>query len=111
MNMILSVEYKTILGAHMVVSGGVVGIVTCYGLDGLGVRFTTLIQTGPGVHPASCEMCTGSLPRSKPVRSWHSPLTLLSIVALVELYFTSLFTLKGMLWGDLSLGALVHDWT
>jgi hypothetical protein len=42
------------------VSDGVVGIV-CYGLDGLGVRFSTPFQTDPGVHPASCAMCTGSL--------------------------------------------------
>jgi hypothetical protein len=43
------------------VSGGVVSIVTCYGLDGLGVRFSTPIQAGLGIHPASCAMCTGSL--------------------------------------------------
>jgi hypothetical protein len=61
MNMILFVDDRTILGAHIVVSGGVVGLVTCCVLYGLGVRYTTLIQTGPGVHPASCEMCTGSL--------------------------------------------------
>jgi hypothetical protein len=60
-NMVLSVDDRTILVAHRVVSGGVVGIMTCCGLYGLGVRYTTPIQTGPGVHPASCEMCTGSL--------------------------------------------------
>jgi hypothetical protein len=42
--------------------GGVVGIVTDYGLDGLGIesqwgaRFSAPVQTGPGAHPASCIM-------------------------------------------------------
>jgi hypothetical protein len=44
------------------------GIATSYGLDGLGiesrwgVRYSTHIQTGPGAHPASYTMCTGSFP-------------------------------------------------
>ena len=44
----------------------VVGIVTGYGLDSLGieswwgVRFSAPVQTGPGAHPASCRMGTGS---------------------------------------------------
>jgi hypothetical protein len=43
-----------------------VGIATGYGLDGLGiesrwgVRFSAPVQTGPGAHPASCTMGTGS---------------------------------------------------
>jgi hypothetical protein len=43
-----------------------VGIATDYGLDGPGIesrwgaRFFAHIQTGPGVHPASCTMGTGS---------------------------------------------------
>ena len=46
--------------------GGVVGIATGYGLDGLGiksrlgVRFTAPVQTGLGAHSASCTMGTGS---------------------------------------------------
>jgi hypothetical protein len=46
--------------------GSVVGIATGYGLDGPGIisqwgaRFTTPVQTGPGAHPASCTMSTGS---------------------------------------------------
>jgi len=46
-----------------------VNIVTRYGLEfpGIesrwGVRFSTPIQTGPGDHPASCTMGTGSLRR------------------------------------------------
>ena len=44
-----------------------VGIATRYGLDGSGIetrwkaRFSALVQTGPGAHPASCTMGTGSL--------------------------------------------------
>jgi len=43
-----------------------VGIATGYGLDGprieslWGTRFSTPVQTGPGDHPASCTMGTGS---------------------------------------------------
>jgi hypothetical protein len=46
--------------------GSVVGIATGYGLDGPGIeslwwpRFSSLVQTGPGAHPASCTMGTGS---------------------------------------------------
>jgi len=48
--------------------GSSVGIATGYGLDGpgnripVGVRFSTPVQTGPGAHPASCTMGTGSFP-------------------------------------------------
>ena len=31
----------------------------------VGVRFSALVQTGPGVHPASCTMGTGSFPEVK----------------------------------------------
>jgi len=43
-----------------------VGIATRYGLDGPGIesrwgaRFTAAVQTGPGVHPVSYTMGTGS---------------------------------------------------
>jgi len=43
-----------------------VGTATGYGLDGpgiesqCGVRFSSPVQTGPGAHPASCTMGTGS---------------------------------------------------
>ena len=42
-----------------------------YGLDGLGIeswwgaRFSAPVQTGPGAHPASCTMGTGSFPGVK----------------------------------------------
>jgi len=51
--------------------GSVVGIATGYGLDGpgiesrWGVRFSAPLQTGPGTHPASCTMGTGSFPGVK----------------------------------------------
>jgi hypothetical protein len=49
-------------------TGSSVGIATGYELDGPGIesrwgaRFSTPVQTGPGVHPASCTMGTGSFP-------------------------------------------------
>ena len=48
-----------------------VGIATRYGLEGpgiesrWGVRFSASVQTGPGSHPASCTMGTGSFPGVK----------------------------------------------
>jgi len=51
--------------------GSSVGIATGYRLDGPGIesrwgaRFSAPVQTGPGAHPASCTMGTGSLPRVK----------------------------------------------
>ena len=51
--------------------GSSVGIATGYGLDGPGIksrweaRFSALVYTGPGVHPASCTMGTGSFPGVK----------------------------------------------
>jgi len=45
--------------------GSSVGIATNYGLNGLGSnpggRDFPPVQTGPGAHPASCKMGTGSL--------------------------------------------------
>ena len=51
---------------HRVGRNSSVGIATGYGLDGPGIeswwgtRFFTSAQTGPGAHPASCIMVTGS---------------------------------------------------
>jgi hypothetical protein len=48
-----------------------VGIMIGYGLDGPGIesrwgaRFFVHVQTGPGAHPASCTMGTGSFPGVK----------------------------------------------
>jgi hypothetical protein len=61
--------------------GSSVGIATDYGLDGPGIesqwgRDFPHVQTGPGAHPASCSMGTGSFPG---VKVWlghaadHSP--------------------------------------
>jgi hypothetical protein len=52
-------------------SDSVAGIVTGYGLEGPGIespveaRFSAPVQTGPGAHPASCTMGTGSFPGVK----------------------------------------------
>ena len=49
----------------------VVGTAIGYGLDGPGIgarwgaRFSAPVQTGPGAHPASCTMGTGSFPGLK----------------------------------------------
>jgi len=46
-------------------------LTTGYGMDGPGIefrweaRFSTPVQTGPGDHPASCTMGTGSFPGVK----------------------------------------------
>jgi len=51
--------------------GSVVSIATGYGLDGPGIesrwvaRFSAPVQTGPGAHPASCTVGTGSFPGVK----------------------------------------------
>jgi hypothetical protein len=51
--------------------GSSVGIANDYGLDGpeiesrWGARFSAPVQTGPGAHPASCKMGTGSFPGVK----------------------------------------------
>jgi hypothetical protein len=65
---------------HMFIEIGdrVGGVVTRYGLEGLGiilvgVRFSAPIQTGPGAHPASCTMGTGSFPGVKVARVRHPP--------------------------------------
>ena len=61
--------------------GSSVGIATGYGLDGPGIetrwgaRFSAPVQTGPGAHPASCTMGTGSFPGVKTAWAWCWPLT------------------------------------
>jgi len=56
---------------HCVGRGSSVGIATGYGLDGPGIesrweaRFFAPVYTGPGAHPASCIMGTGSFPGVK----------------------------------------------
>ena len=60
--------------------GSSVGIVTGYGLDGPGIesrwggaRFSAPAQTGPGAHPASDTIGTGSFPGVK--SGWGETLT------------------------------------
>jgi hypothetical protein len=62
-----------------------VGIATDYGVGGPGIksrwgRDFQPVQTGPGAHPASCEMGTGSFPGVKCGRgvllTTHPPLVL-----------------------------------
>ena len=45
--------------------GSSVGITTDYGLDSPGLNPGGPVQTGPGAHPASCKMRTGSFPGVK----------------------------------------------
>jgi hypothetical protein len=73
------------------------GIVTCYGLDSLGIesrwgaRFVTPIQTSPGAHPACCAMRTGSISWGKSGQSvaltTHPHLA--QVKERVEVYFYS----------------------
>ena len=66
----------------------------------VGARFPTPIQTGPGVHPASYTMGTGSFPGVKrPVRRLdHPPASSADVTEIVELYF---YSLSGALWSVL----------
>jgi hypothetical protein len=71
-----------------------VSIATRYGLDGPGIesrwgaRFSAPVQTGPGAHPASYTMGTGSFPVIKrPGRGVdHPPLSGAEVKERVELY-------------------------
>jgi len=73
--------------------GSSVGIATGYGLDGPGIksrwgtRFSAPVQIGPGAHPASCIMGTGTFPGVKSVRT--VTLTLMPYQERVELYLCS----------------------
>ena len=59
--------------------GSSVGIATGHGLDGPGIesrwgaRFSSPVQTGPGAHPTSCRMGTGSFPGLKSGRGDADP--------------------------------------
>ena len=63
------ITFKLILHTYdMSVPGSVDGIATRYGAGRSGdripvvARFSASVQTGPGAHPASCTMGTGSFP-------------------------------------------------
>ena len=73
----------------------VVGIATGYRLDGPGIetrwgaRFSAPVQTGPGAHPASCTIGTGSFPGVKSGRALTltpHPLLVSLVKKRVELY-------------------------
>jgi hypothetical protein len=57
----------------------------------LGARFSAPVQTGPGVHPASCTMGTGSFPGvNRPGRGVdHAPPSSAEVKERVELYLYS----------------------
>jgi hypothetical protein len=59
----------------------------------VGTRFSAPVQTGLGVHPASCTMGTGSFPRVKrPGRGIdHTPPCSAEVKERVELYLYSTF--------------------
>jgi hypothetical protein len=65
------VSENRIPNSHVRDRGSVVSIATPYGLDGPGIEsgweagFSSPFQTGPGAHPASYTMGTGSLPGDK----------------------------------------------
>jgi hypothetical protein len=53
-----------------------IGIAARYGLDGPGIesrggRYSAPVQTGPGAHPASYTMGTGSFPGGKAAGAWR----------------------------------------
>ena len=72
------------------------GVATRYGLDGPGIepggaRFSAPIQTGPGAHPASCTVGTGSFPGVKRPGCGvdHPPPSIAEVKERVELYHCS----------------------
>jgi len=50
----------------------------------VGARLSTPLQTGPGAHPASCTMGTGSFPGVKSNRGDADPSSLSSAVVMKE---------------------------
>jgi len=59
----------------------IVGVATCYGLDGLrikfrwGATFPTPVQTSPGTYPASCRVGTRYFSWGKASVVWNWPPT------------------------------------
>ena len=81
----------------MVGRDSAVGIATRYGLDGPGIEsrwgrdFSAQVQTGPGAHPTSCTMGTGSfLAIKRPGRGVeHPPRSSAEVKETIELYLYS----------------------
>ena len=88
-----------------------VGIAIRYGLDGpgieprLGARFSAPVQTGPGTHPASYTLGTGSFPGVKrPGRGVDHPLpSSAEVEGRVEPYICSLSGPSWPVMGELYL--------
>ena len=65
----------TYIACHVCGPSSSVGIATDYELDGPGIesrwgaKFSAPVQTGPGAHPASCSVGTGSFPGVKSGRA------------------------------------------
>jgi len=57
----------------------------------VGARFSAPVQTGPGAHPASCTMSTGSFPGVKRLGHGvdHPPPSSAEVKGRVELYLFS----------------------
>jgi len=81
---------------HLCVPGSSVCIASGYGLDDPGIesrwgaRFSSPVQTGPGAHPASCTVGTGSFPGVNSGRGVTlTPHTLLVLLVMKEYSYTS----------------------
>jgi hypothetical protein len=78
-----------------------VGTATCYGLDGPGLqsrwgaRFSSPVQTGPAVHPASYTKCTASFPGIKRLGRVTTTLSSAEVKERVKIY---LYSSSGTSW-------------
>jgi hypothetical protein len=68
----------------------------------VGAKYSAPIQTGPGVHPASCTVCTGSFPvgGGKAVVAWPPP-SGPEVKQRVQVYLYSFLCHQDRLWDDL----------
>jgi hypothetical protein len=98
--------------------GSSVGIATDYGLNGPGIKsrwratFFAQVQAGPGAHPASCTMGTGSFPGVKwPGRGAdHNPLPVPRLKMNRAIPVLPLYALDGLLPGELYILAHAHQY-
>ena len=86
------------------VLGSVIGAATCYGPECPGIeswwgaRYSAVVQTGPGAHPPSYTMGTGSFPGVKrPGRGVdHPPHSIVDVKERVELYLCPSLGVRGL---------------